>query len=193
VAIGDATEALRWADPDDLAWLDPSLIGHGDRLVAIGLALAQSGRIHEAERVLEIAAADDPYGAGRNPDALSALALVDAVSDHGARIHEHVHAALASRRTTYVDRLRLALAEALAAARRGDAAEATDAIARARAEVAGTDDRVHDAVVALAAAMVVGGADTRAAAASKLAALGVEMTGWRALFDLARSAPAVVA
>jgi tetratricopeptide (TPR) repeat protein len=192
VSIGDAGEALRWAHPDDLAWLDPSLIGHGDRLVAIGIALAQSGRILEAEQVLEIASGDDPNGAGRNPDALAALALVDAVSGREERVGELVELARASRRTTYVDRLRLAIAQALAAARRGDTVAAAEAIARARAEVVGTDDRVHDAVVALAAAMTLGGAEARGAAAGKLAALGVEMTGWRALFDLARSAPTVV-
>jgi len=39
---------------------------------------------------------------------------------------------------------------------------------------------------------VVGGTEARSSAGAKLAALGVEMTGWRTLFDLARSAPAGV-
>jgi hypothetical protein len=51
---------------------------------------------------------------------------------------------------------------------------------------------VHDAVVALAAHVVLGGPEARGAAAGKLAALGVEMTGWRSLFDLARNAPVAV-
>jgi class 3 adenylate cyclase/tetratricopeptide (TPR) repeat protein len=193
VAIGDAHEALRWADPDDIAWVDPALIGHGDRLGAVGLALAQVGRFDDAQRVLGIAVIDDPDGGGRNPDALAGLALVDAVTGRAGRIDELVQAALSSRRTTYVDRLRLYLAVALAASRRGDTDAAAVALAQARAEVVGTDDRVHDAVVALAAAVVLGGTDARAAAAGKLAALGVEMTGWRALFDLARATPVAVA
>jgi class 3 adenylate cyclase/tetratricopeptide (TPR) repeat protein len=191
VAIGDAAEALRWADPDDTAWLDPALIGHGDRLVAVGLALAQSGRLDDAERVLAIAVIDDPDGGGRNPDALSALALVHAASGRANRLEELADAARASRRSTYVDRLRLEIADALVAGRRGDLDAAAAALARARNEVAGTDDRVHDAVVALAAAVVLGGADARSAAAGKLAALGVEMSGWRALFELARNTPPV--
>jgi class 3 adenylate cyclase/tetratricopeptide (TPR) repeat protein len=189
VAIGDAAEALRWADPDDVAWLDPALIGHGDRLVAVGLALAQSGRFDDAERVLGLAVVDDPDGGGRNPDALAGLALVDAVTGRAGRIDELTQAALASRRTTYVDRLRLDLAAALAAARQGDTDRAAAALAHARAEVVATDDRVHEAVVALAAAVILGGPEARAAAAGKLAALGVEMTGWRSLFDLARNTP----
>jgi class 3 adenylate cyclase/tetratricopeptide (TPR) repeat protein len=185
-ALGDASEALRWADPDDTAWLDPALIGHGDRLVAVGLALAQSGRFDEAERVLGIAIVDDPDGGGRNPDALSALALVDAVAGSGGRIVELADAARSSRRATYVDRLRLHLAAGIAAARRGELDAAAAALAEARAEVVGTDDRVHETVLALATAVVVGGPEARTAASAKLSALGVEMTGWRALFDVAR-------
>jgi hypothetical protein len=134
-----------------------------------------------------------PDGAGHNPDALAALALVEAAGGGHSRIEELTELATSSRRCTYVDRLRLALASALDAARRGDTDAAVAAVARARLEVAATDDRVHDAVVALAASMVVGGADARGGAGGKLAALGVEMTGWRTLFDLARNAPVGVA
>lgn len=192
-AVGDPVEALRWVDQSDLAWLDPALIGHGDRLVALGLALAQSGRFDEAVRVLVPAAEANPDGSGRNPDALAALAIVDAVTGNEDRLPELLAAAQASGRTTYVDRLRLDLARALVAARRGDLAEAAAAVGCARAEVAGTEDRVHDAVVALAEAVVVGGPEARASSANKLAALGVEMSGWRALFERARQSAAPVA
>jgi class 3 adenylate cyclase/tetratricopeptide (TPR) repeat protein len=192
VALGDPDEALRWVDPIDAAWLDPTLIGHGDRTVAIGLALAQSGRFDEATRLLESAAEAEADGGGHNPDALAALALVDAVTGREARIEQLVETARASRRITYVDRLRLDLAVALAAARRGDLAQATISVVSARSEVAATDDRVNDAVVALAEAMVVGGVEARSSAGAKLASLGVEMSGWRTLFDLARSTPTAV-
>lgn len=192
-AIGDPDEALRWVDPAYVAWLDPALIGHGDRLVAIGLALAQAGRLDEAAQVLVPAAEANPDGGGRNPDALAALALVDAVTGRDDRLVELLAAAQESGRTTYVDRLRLDLAVALAAARRGDVAEAAAAVGRARAEVVGTEDRVHDAVVALAEAIVVGGPEARASSSNKLAALGVEMSGWRALFELARQSATPVA
>ncbi|HEX7095921.1 MAG TPA: tetratricopeptide repeat protein, partial [Acidimicrobiales bacterium] len=184
-AIGDPDDALRWVDPADVAWLDPNLVGHGDRLVAIGLALAQAGRIDEALGPLEAAAEADRDGGGRNPDALAALALTEAVRGHEARVRELAELARASSCTTYADRVRLELAAALSAARRGDTDDAALALARARAEVVATEDRVHDAVVALAEAIILGSTEARTSSANKLAALGVEMSGWRALFELA--------
>jgi tetratricopeptide (TPR) repeat protein len=181
-AIGDPDEALQWAEPDDVEWLDPALMGHDDRMVAIGLALAQSGRLEAGQEVLEAAARLDPDG-GRSPNALAALALVCAALGHHDRGLAYANDVATCAGVTYADRVLAAVAQALVAARRGDNDAAAAALARARVLVADTDDHVHDAVIALADAVATASPEARASAREKLAALGIDATGWRTLFE----------
>ncbi len=179
VDLGDTDRALAEVGPLDPAQLDPALVGQADRLVGLGLLHAQTGRLADARAVLDRAASAES-DAGRDPNALACLALVLVATgepEHAARIVREVDA---SARATYVDHALAAIAEAFVHHNAGEDTAAADALVRARAVVARTDDRVHDAVVALAAAVI--DPARRGAAEERLRELGVEARGWVALF-----------
>jgi hypothetical protein len=109
----------------------------------------------------------------------------------GARdaVADAVAAVDASPRATYADAVLASVALALDAGRAGDPAATSDALLRARALVARTEDRVHDALVTLAQAIIGAAPDAAVVAEDKLGALGIEAIGWRRL--LARNPLAV--
>ncbi len=190
VAVGDPDEALRWLAGTDTTTLDPALVGHGDRLVALGLAHLQRGQVDDAVTVLEQAASGSG-DAGADPNALAALALALAAAGGRGRAVAAAEAARASSRATYADRLLASVALALLAAGGGDevaASEALDAAGDARLD---SEDRVATAVLSLAAATVrerLGdptATDARRRADDRVAALGVEGRGWVRAFELA--------
>jgi ATP/maltotriose-dependent transcriptional regulator MalT len=171
------------AGSESIEHLDPTIIGQGDRIVAIGLALAQLGRFDQAREVLGRAALDEP-DAGRDPNALASLALVlVALGDLDVAL-DLVVAVDASPRSTYVDHTMAAIAEAFVHHRRGQAVAATDALVRARAIVARTEDRVREMVIALAAAAI--DAAARPEAEERQREIGVDAHGWVTLFRALR-------
>jgi len=190
VAVGDAERALRAAalvasdEP-----LDPAVLGEGDRLVALGLALAQLGELDEAVRHLAHAAetvdSEPPSGF-----ALSALAVARAALGDGAGVAELVVELDLSERVTYLDWITAQLALAAAGGQAGPGA-----LRRARELADGTEDRVAQALVRLAAAEIAeatGRADPvlRAEADRRLAELGITASGWAAVYRTAASAGA---
>ena len=184
-AIGDPESALIRAGSDSIDGLDPNVIGQGDRIVAIGLALAQLGRFPQAREVLDRAAIEEP-DAGRDPNALATVAMVAVAMGDLDVASEIVAAVEVSPRATYIDHTLAAIAGAFVCQRRGEALGAADALVRARAFVARTEDRVHELVVALASATI--DPTARPVADERLRELGIDAHGWVALFR-AMSAP----
>ncbi len=177
--LGDTERAQMDAGTLRTDHLDPTMIGQADRIVAIGLLLAQLGHLGQARDVLGRVAGVEP-DAGRDPNALASISLVlVALGDLDLAL-EVVGAVDASPRATYVDHTLVALAEAFVHHRRGDSTGSLDALVRARAFVARTEDRVHDAVVALAAAAI--DPTTRGSADERLRELGIDARGWITLF-----------
>jgi class 3 adenylate cyclase/tetratricopeptide (TPR) repeat protein len=177
--IGDPEAALVRAGTESIESLDPTIIGQGDRIVAIGLALAQLGRFDHAREVLGRAAREGG-DAGRDPNALASLALVVVALGDLDLALELVAAVDASTRSTYVDHALAAIAEAFVHHRRGDVVAATDGLVRARAIVARTEDRVHEMVVASAAAAI--DSNGRSEAEERRREIGVDAHGWVLLF-----------
>ena len=176
--VGDPETALARAGGDSIDGLDPTVIGEGDRIVAVGLALAQLGRLEQAREVLGRAAREEP-DAGRDPNALASLAFVTiAMGDLDLAV-DIVGAVESSTRATYVDHALAAIAEAFINHRRVRPSDAADCLVRARAIVARTDDRVHEAVVALATAVIDPAA--RPVADERLRELGIDAHGWLSL------------
>jgi len=184
VDLGDPEEALARAGAD-ISGLDPTILGQGDRIAAIGVALAQAGRLDEAYEVLGRAAREVP-DAGRDPNALAALGLVVCARGDLDLALEIVRGVEDSPRATYIDHVLAALTEAFVAHRRGDVPASADCLVRARALVARTDDRVHAAVVAVAASVL--DPRARAAADEHLRTLGIDAHGWFTLFRALRGA-----
>ena len=160
LSIGDPAEARRWLGGVDDALFDPALIGHADRLVAIGLVSLQEGDVDTARRVFDRAACD-AGDAGANPSALAALALARLVAGApDADIQSLTSQVERSPRSTYSDRVMSTLAAALAGARRDDAASAIAGLDRARLIAERSQDRIAVAVDRLG-----GSGDQRAFAA----------------------------
>ena len=198
VSIGDPERALRAAALVTIDDLDPSVVGEGDRLVALGLALLQLDRLDDALVHLRQAATpsleERPSGY-----ALSALACAHALAgdiEAAAALCEEV---VAADRATYLDRITALLA--LGAARTGSCAPdaARAAFDQAEAIADGTDDRVAQALVRLAraeAGEAVGrpDPDRRSTATSRLAELGIDAAGWRRVYrEVALAAGAATA
>jgi class 3 adenylate cyclase/tetratricopeptide (TPR) repeat protein len=177
--LGDTERAQADAGTLRTDHLDPTMIGQADRIVSIGLLLAQLGRFEQAREVLGRVASVEP-DAGRDPNALASIALVLVALGELDLALEVVGAVEASPRATYVDHALAALAEAFVHHRRGETVSSVDAVVRARAIVARTEDRVHDVVVALATAAV--DPTARPAADERLRELGIEGRGWITLF-----------
>jgi class 3 adenylate cyclase/tetratricopeptide (TPR) repeat protein len=162
VSIGDPDEAGTWLADTDLARLDPSIVGHGDRIVALGLMALQQGSVAEALSLLHRAIAADGDAGAVSGYAAAALALGLAASGDADGARAMVDAARTTSRSTYADRLLATLTVACLEARDGDQLMASDALHEATAIARDTDDHVAPMVVTFAAA----------AAAAKLAAAG---------------------
>jgi tetratricopeptide (TPR) repeat protein len=191
VAAGDPTAALAILGDEEI---DPSgpVFGAGELAVARGLALVQAGRPAEAVPLLS-AASERAVSPGPRGQALAALALALAADGRAADARAAA-AEVAAIDGSYLDRAIAAIADGCAAARLGAGAAATDALDRATRIVAGTQDRLTAAVVAVARARVLevlgdpfaGGAE--ADARQKLDDLGIEAAGWDNAFRLAAGA-----
>lgn len=186
VSVGDPERALRAVALVGIDGLDPSVIGEGERLVVLGLALAQMGRVDESLEHLRHAI-EPGEEESASAYALSALACAVAL-DGGAVEAERLCAEVVdAAQATYSDRVTALLAWGAVRLGAGDVEGATDVFDRAEALADGTDDRVVQAVVRLARAAcgeAVGRPDRARSseATSRLAQLGIGADGWRRLF-----------
>ncbi len=189
VAIGDPERALRAAALVSLDGLDPSVVGESDRLVALGLALAQMGRIDDAlvhlEHAVSPGAEEEPSGY-----ALSALASARALAGDVASVEALCGEVVAADRATYSDKVTALLSCGAVRLGSGDVDGATEVFDRAEAIADGTDDKVSQAVVRVArsaAGDAVGVPDLprSSEASARLAELGIGADGWRRLYRTA--------
>ncbi|WP_195210356.1 adenylate/guanylate cyclase domain-containing protein [Actinomarinicola tropica] len=186
VSVGDPERALRAVALVSVDDLDPSVVGESDRLVALGLALAQLGRLDDAVEHLQQAATPSMEEAPSGY-ALSALACASAVAGHVAEVERLCDEVRSAGRATYLDRVTalLALASCRVGACAPDAAEELFDEAAVLADA--TDDRVAQALVRLARAEAgdaVGRPDraARSDATRRLAELGIDAGGWRQVY-----------
>ncbi len=163
-----------------------------ERHTVHALTLAQAGRAEDAAKELEATLAlTGATGAGAGAATRAALAL--AYCAVGRTDDARATAADASP-VTYLDRLQLAMAAGLAAARAGQAEAAEATIAAAIDLVDTTESRLDRAVMRLARAwtwQALGRSDAAAARAdalSRLEAIGLGTTGWDRLFREAAGA-----
>jgi tetratricopeptide (TPR) repeat protein len=187
VQIGDAPLALLALGSDRSDDYQPETIGHGDGLVAEGLALLQSGRAEAAvERItpfLEQEETPSPYGQ-------SVLALAYAAAGGTDDVLELVEQVQTAPRSTYLDRINAHVAELLVLARTpgADVGVAAEALLR---EADAADDPVAQAVVRLAGAFALAAADDphaealRRDAERRLGDLGIGAQGWQTIFHTA--------
>jgi tetratricopeptide (TPR) repeat protein len=188
------------ADEVDLA---PSLVldggaseaGQADLSIAVGVGMAQLGRIDEALSLFEQAGRlDDPSASVSAAVTLigASAGRTDVVAAAAGRVRD-------ADSSTYLDRALAAVAEALVAARGVDGVApwqpVRDALDLARREVAPTEDVVAAAIVALASAIAAQATDDPEAEVAGIAAedawrmLGVEPYGWRTMFAAAAGVP----
>jgi tetratricopeptide (TPR) repeat protein len=181
---------------------EPALVDAAQRWAGVtspvlGLLLLQGGRVDEAEAPLDLPAADvlaaDDLAdrlAGTDPSLTSVQALWFSVAHRDGAV-ALADAVADSAEATYLDRT---LADLAAAARRaalGDADGADRHLLRALRAVAGTEDRVAPAIVALANAAVAtalrrpDAEDLTARADQALGEMGLRAEGWRRLFAAA--------
>jgi hypothetical protein len=165
------------------------LVGDTERAVATGLHHLQVGDVASAVQVLE--SLHRQLDGARDPNALSALALVRAAGgdlDGALRAAEEV---LVPEQASHLDKVVAGIAQHLALSRRGDAAAAQAASDQVLALADATEDRVAQALTRLAdatAASARGEADAAPRceeADRQLAALGLADTAWRRAFQLA--------
>lgn len=170
-------------------------VGWTDRDTALALALLQVGRVAEA-RALVFAAALGREVHGPEGLAASAVgALVCAASaderDRGEPLESLVAAVDGDDRASYLDRIFVAVARGLVAARGGRAAESASVFATAIKIVDNTGDLLTQAIVRLAegrALEVLGDGDSlevMAEAWARLHGLGIDGAGWVTAFDAA--------
>jgi tetratricopeptide (TPR) repeat protein len=189
VQLGDpdvSDERLRVAA--DLRWEDRADVGQVDIGVAVAVALAQLGRVDEAQHAIEpIVAAPDVTGG-----VWAAAALIAAVRGDVDDVADKAKQLRAADFSTYLDRVTLYIAEGLSeVATGGRSFVAFDA---ARDELASTGDVLGTATLALAEAIgrtAAGDAAAEAATADaeeRWARLGVDPVGWRSLFTAAATA-----
>ena len=178
VQLGDV--ALGRSVVDELERIDGiDLLGGADRAVALALHHLQVGDHDCAATVIDSIVEERGYvDAGRalvaavRGDTDAAMAWADAVATHS---------------NTYLDFAYADIARALAHVRRGDIDLARTVLAETNSMLDRTDDRLAQAIVRLADAMVAeaGGrpdaASVRSVAEQRLDALGVGAEGWRAL------------
>jgi class 3 adenylate cyclase/tetratricopeptide (TPR) repeat protein len=165
---------------------DASEIGFHDGVIAAALIELQSGHCDAARRKLEALTAG--LGEATGGYAWSALALARAAAGDTRGATEAAGAAANLPTSTYADRAAAATARMLAAARDGDAAGADAALAEARAELEGTEDRLARELLSLAAirADEALGRPVAPMAGSEVAA---DSPGWDRAYRLAAGLP----
>ncbi len=189
IAVGEPDAALAMLEEVRAGEREISRVGQSEGLVAVGMALLQSGRATEALAALELAA----DGAPGTPNAgvLSALALAAVAvgdTDRASALAEEV---AVDDRATYLDRFGGALARAFSAVRQGDEAVAHEWFGRCREVLAPSGDRLARGVLLLGEAMAHEQLGLPTAvrryrqAEEELAAMGIEGEGWRRAFGAA--------
>jgi hypothetical protein len=173
-----------------------SEVGQSDLAIAVGIGMAQLGRIDDALALFdEVGRIDDP-----SSSVSAAVALVAAAAGRPDLVSAATGRVRASESSTYLDRTLAAVSEALAAARTVDGSPAPwqpvrEAFDVSRCEVAPTEDGLAAAIVALASATAARATRDPEAEVSAAAAedawqmLGVEPRGWRTLFAAATGVP----
>ena len=165
---------------------DKGDLGFHDGVIAAALLDLQTGRPDRARRSLEDLAAE--LGEATGGYAWSALALARAADGDPRGAAEAAGAAANLPTSTYSDRASAATARMLAAARDGDAAAADAALADARAELEGTEDRLARELLSLAAVRAdeALGRPVAPMAGSEVAA---DSPGWDRAYRLAAGLP----
>lgn len=164
-------------------------------VTVVGTALVQSGRVAEANALLDAAATMLDH-AQADAALEAARALARAVAGRADEARQIAIGVLDDERSTYLDRAIAAMASGLAAARLGDMDAVSEAFGVARASVDHTGDLLTRSLVGLAEARVfdalaVGVPADRVAAdrtpedGLRLSAMGTDAQGWLRLFDLA--------
>ncbi len=193
VQVGDVARSaalLASAPADPLVGEDVELIvGVTERTTSIGLHRLQCGDVAGAVEVL--GALRHRIAPDVDPNLHAALALAHAAAGAITEAIDEADEVEAHDRATYLDRITAGIARGLALARRGDRVAVTAAFDQLRAAADATEDVVSQALVRLAdatAATALGEADAavrRAAADARLAAIGMQDTGWHQAFSLA--------
>ncbi|MFA9565909.1 MAG: tetratricopeptide repeat protein, partial [Acidimicrobiales bacterium] len=187
--IGDPGMVADLVDAETADQLDPASLGDRDRLVAIGMLLAQAGRVDDARHAL--AHALDATADDTSPYAMSASALCAAVAHRQEQCHEFAEVVFNEPRSTYLDRTIAQLALMLSAAAAGDESEVAERFELAQAEVDDVEDRPAQALVRLLggkAFNAVGSDRGRVVsddAETRLTWLGLTMPGWGVVADAA--------
>ena len=195
VGMGEPQRALD-ALADDATEPGDTRYGSNDTLMTRGLALLQLGRTGEAVDLLTttVASMTQPGPKSQTSSALAMALAADGQFDRARAVATSVIDGDGS----YIDRAMALVALAGASVQAGEAAAAIDALDRATRVVAGTQDRLTDAIVALARARVLealdqpfaGGAE--AEAHDRLMAIRIEAKGWDNAIRLALRGAGVV-
>ncbi len=154
-------------------------LGQAEAAATFALAALQEGEVPEAP---------DPAGRAFG---VSAAGIIHAARGEVDAAVEAAAAVDASSEATYLDRVIASIGAGLALVRDHRSEEGMARLAEARATVAGTDDRIGAAVVALAEAVGAEAAgldsavERRSVAAIALARLGLTASGWETAFRLA--------
>ncbi|MCP5024861.1 MAG: AAA family ATPase [Actinomycetia bacterium] len=141
--LGEPDRALRWAAAAEVGELDPTVIGEGDQMVALAIALLQLGQADQAVTLLD----QNLQRAGDLPSPYAQAALAVGLLAMG-RIDEGVALAdevVTSGRSTYQDRALARTALAAAAVRTGDVEGVRAVLEELSREVSTTDDRLAQA------------------------------------------------
>jgi tetratricopeptide (TPR) repeat protein len=188
VQLGEPHRAEVAFEGLDEAWVQRCRSGDIERLVALGVAHLQNGRIDEAERCLRHAVSFDGE-ADASPYAMAGLALALAAAGCDDEVLELDKRVNQSARASYLDKGTAKLSALLVRARRGEA----DAASRFEAVVAAADsndDLVAQAVARLTQAYgleALGApeaAEVRRDAERRLDHLGLDAPGWRNAIEL---------
>jgi tetratricopeptide (TPR) repeat protein len=188
VQLGEPHRAEVAFEGLDEAWVQRCRSGDIERLVALGVAHLQNGRIDEAERCLRHAVSFDGE-ADASPYAMAGLALALAAAGCDDEVLELDKRVNQSARASYLDKGTAKLSALLVRARRGEA----DAASRFEAVVAAADsndDLVAQAVARLTQAYGLGAlgapeaAEVRRDAERRLDHLGLDAPGWRNAIEL---------
>jgi class 3 adenylate cyclase/tetratricopeptide (TPR) repeat protein len=195
VGMGEPQRALDALAGDDTVPGDRRY-GSNDTLVTRGLALLQLGRTDDAVELLTttVASMTQPGPRSQTSAALALALAADGQIDEART----VAASVIDGEASYIDRSMALIALACASVQAGDTPAAIDALDRATRVVAGTQDRLTDAIVALARARVLealdqpfaGGAEVEAQ--DRLMAIRIEARGWDNAIRLALRGAEVV-
>ncbi|MCP4087598.1 MAG: AAA family ATPase [Actinomycetia bacterium] len=183
--LGKPERALRWAAAAEVGDLDPTVIGEGDQIVALSIALLQ---IEQPEEAVELLSQNfERAGDLPSPYAQAALALglvVVGRLEEGVAVADEV---VTSNRSTYQDRAMARTALVGVAVRHGDTAGAQAVLEELSREVSNTDDRLAQANIRRIEAIVtevLGGPEAEALHADadrRFVELGISGRGWAVL------------